>query len=230
MQNDGTIIFNDKIRRISSNSVDHNDMDSISTRTDNDGFYTYENTSAPETLLNKKYDNNKSENFVNIYRYKFTEEFTNELYKFAKIHEYDNRKDFKEAWERWLEDKDDIVLDECRRLSNLGYDGSIKDKMYKSARYYFRKKIIVKKEPQKRGTYQGVQKDLLDKMDTHIKTNVYDENYKPSLGFHKFCQENVELLQEEVNILCKNGFTDVTEIKNKIKKTYKNRYFLLVNK
>ena len=77
---------------------------------------------------------------INIYRYKFIEEFTNELYKFSKIHQYDHRKDFKEAWNIWVEDNQGFVDEEVRRLSNLGYDGDIIDKMFKSARYYFRKK------------------------------------------------------------------------------------------
>ena len=45
-----------------------------------------------------------------------------------------------------------------------------------------------------------------------------------------FCKENISLLKEEVTQLCKNGFTDSEEIKNKIKKTYKNRYFILISK
>jgi hypothetical protein len=40
----------------------------------------------------------------------------------------------------------------------------------------------------------------------------------------------MELLKEEVQTLCSNGFTDSNEIKQKIKKTYKNRYFLIINK
>jgi len=167
---------------------------------------------------------------VNIYRYKFTDDFTNEMYKFSKIHQYDHRKDFKEAWEIWLEDNDEIVSDEVRRLTNLGYDGDILDKMYKSARYYFRKKSTEKKAPQKRRTYQSVQKDLLEAMDDHIKTHINEDDFKPSEGFDRFCKENLDLLKEEVSLLCKNGFTNSEEIKQKIKKTYKNRYFILISK
>ena len=75
-----------------------------------------------------------------IYRYKFTEDFMNELFNFSKIHQYDDRKDFKEAWELWLVDNEEIVIDEEIRLINLGYVGDVRDKMFKSARYYFRKK------------------------------------------------------------------------------------------
>lgn len=183
-----------------------------------------------DTNFNERKNTNDDNINVNIYRFKFNENFTDELYKFSKIHQYDHRKDFKEAWEIWIEERDDIISEEVRRLSNLGYDGDILDKMYKSARYYFRKKSTEKKAPQKRRAYQSVQKDLLESMDEHIKSHVNDENYKPSDGFDSFCKENKDLLQEEVAILCKNGFTDSEKIKQKIKKTYKNRYFILIKK
>ena len=81
----------------------------------------------------------------NIYRYKFTDDFTSELFKFSKIHQYDHRKDFKEAWNQWLEANDEIVSNEERHLTNHGYEGNILDKMFKSARYYFRNKSTEKK-------------------------------------------------------------------------------------
>jgi hypothetical protein len=179
---------------------------------------------------------NKMNQFVNndinknIYRYKFTDDFTSELFKFSKIHQYDHRKDFKEAWEIWIEDKDEILNDEVRRLTNLGYDGDILDKMFKSARYYFRKKSTEKKEPAKRRIYVGSQKDLLEAMDEHIKSNIVSGDFKPSEGFDEFCKQNVGLLKEEIAVLCRAGLTDSNEIKSKIKKTYKNRYFLAISK
>ena len=166
----------------------------------------------------------------NIYRYKFTDDFTTELFKFSKVHQYDHRKDFKEAWEIWMEDNDELVNNEVRRLTNLSYDGDIIDKMFKSARYYFRKKSTEKKAPSERRDYVGTQKDMLDAMDSHIKSKINDDNYKPSDGFDEFCKSNMDLLKEEVSNLCKNGFTDSNEIKQKIKKTYKNRYFLIISK
>ena len=187
-----------------------------------------------ETTRNKNNcdKNNKFSNDinVNIFRYKFTEIFTSELFRFSKIHQYDHRKDFKEAWNIWLEDNDDIVSDEVRRLTNLSYDGDILDKMFKIARYYFRKKGTEKNLPTERLNYLGVNKDLLDAMDEHIKSKINNKNYKPSEGFDEFCKSNINLLKEEVNILCRNGLIDSVEIKKKIKKTYKNRYFLIISK
>lgn len=167
---------------------------------------------------------------INIYRYKFDEKFTVELFNFAKIHQYDQRKDFKEAWTVWIEENDDIVNEETRRLKNLGYNGSVPDKMFKSARYYFRQKSTEKKAPKERRDYVGSRKELLDAMDDHIKKQSNKKDCKPSDGFDEFCKENRDVLNEEVKMLCKNGFNDAVEIKNKIKKTYKNRYFLIVNK
>ena len=205
----------------------NNDIDII--RTSDSRFDTLSNTERNENN-NNKIDKSKNNVNVNIFRYKFTDDFTGELFKFSKIHQYDHRKDFKEAWNIWTEDNDDIVSEEVRRLTNLHYDGDILDKMFKSARYYFRKKSTEKKEPLKRRDYIAIQRDLLDAMDDHIKSNISGDDYKPSDGFDEFCKANIDLLKEEVNILCRNGFTNSVEIKNKIKKTYKNRYFLIISK
>jgi len=205
----------------------NNDVDII--RTSDSRIDTLSNTERNENN-NNKIDKSKNNVNVNIFRYKFTDDFTGELFKFSKIHQYDHRKDFKEAWNIWTEDNDDIVSEEVRRLTNLGYDGDILDKMFKSARYYFRKKSTEKKEPLKRRDYIAIQRDLLDAMDDHIKSKINADDYKPSDGFDEFCKANIDLLKEEVNILCRNGFTNSVEIKNKIKKTYKNRYFLIISK
>ena len=153
-----------------------------------------------------------------IYRYKFRNEFVNELYKFSKIHQYDHRKDFKEAWQLWIEENDDIVTDEVRILTNNGYEGDIFDKMFKSARYYFRKKSTEKKEPVKRRKYCGLSKDVLDAMDKHIASNITNDDYKPSSGFESFYSE---LLKDE---------SITNETYEKLKKTYKNRYFIFISK
>ena len=166
----------------------------------------------------------------NIFRYKFTEEFTSDLYVFSKIHQYDHRKQFKEAWIVWAEENNEIIQSEVKRLRELGYDGDTLDKMFKSARYYFRKKSTGKKEPAKRRVYVGVQKELLESMDKHININLNNPQYKPSDGFADFCKEYIDVLQIEVNNLCKCGIKDSNDIKNKIKKTYKNRYFNLTLK
>ena len=162
-----------------------------------------------------------------IYRFKFTEDFMEELYKFSKIHQYDERKDFKEAWKLWTEDNQDIIEEETTRLTNLGYDGDIMDKMFKSARYYFRKKSTEKKEPRQRRQYISVNRELLDAMDNHIEENIFNVDYQPKTGFISFCKANEKVLKESIAKIFEQGVKDSDLIEDKIKKTYKNRYFML---
>jgi len=166
---------------------------------------------------------------INIFRYKFTDDFMAELNRFAKIHQYDERKDFKEAWSQWLNDYEDEVGQEVRRLVGLGYEGNIIDKMFKSARYYFRKKSAVKLEPKQRREYVSLDKKVLESMDIHIETNMDDEDYQPKSGFVDFCKENEDMLKETIQQMLAKGLQG-EDIQDKIKKTYKNRYFMLVQR
>ena len=166
-------------------------------------------------------------NLNTIYRYKFTENFMEELYEFSKIHQYDARKDFKEAWKIWIEENEDIINNETLRLDNLGYKGNVIDKMFKSARYYFRNKSTDKKEPKQRRQYISVTRELLNAMDNHIEKNMYNEDYQPKTGFILFCKSNEAILRETLANVVEQGINDSELIQDKIKKTYKNRYFIL---
>ena len=163
---------------------------------------------------------------LQIYRFKFTKDFMEELYTFSKIHQYDERNDFKEAWKIWTEDNEEIINNEIKRLNELKYDGDIIDKMFKSARYYFRKKNIEKKEPKQRRPYISVTRELLVSIDVHIEANIHNKNYQPKIGFILFCKDNEKLLKEAVTKIFEQGVNDIELIQNKIKKTYKNRYFI----
>ena len=167
---------------------------------------------------------------VQIFRFKFTEAFMTDLNKFAKIHQYDHRKDFKEAWEIWVEENDDIIQEEVDRLNNLGYDGDILDKMFKSARYYFRKKSPIKVEPQTRRQYISVNHDLLDAMDAHIRSIIRADGFQPKSGFVSFCLNNDQVVKATITQIFNQGINDGELIQKKLKKTYKNRYFMLISK
>jgi hypothetical protein len=215
------------VRRNSNSDITNNISNNM--RTINIGNSAYE---APVSANNTDAtDNNTSKiNSINIYRYKFTDEFATELYKFSKIHQYDHRKDFKEAWSLWLEEHDELVCSEVRRLTETGYEGDILDKMFKSGRYYFRKKSTEKREPTERRVYISVSKQFLEIIDNHLTNNINKPDFKPSSSFDAFCKEHISELGEEVKLLCKNGMTNSQEIKDKIKKTYKNRYSVFISK
>jgi hypothetical protein len=165
-----------------------------------------------------------------IFRFKFTEEFMEDLYKFAKIHQYDHRKDFKEAWNIWLEENEDIVQEEEDRMHYLRYEGDVLDKMFKSARYYFRKKSPIKVEPKQRRQYISVSHELLEAMDAHIRTNIGLNDYQPKTGFIDFYEANKRIIVQTFRSFFEQNIKDGEFIQTKLKKTYKNRYFMLTNK
>jgi hypothetical protein len=223
LNHDDFITNADNICINSSNSIVDNN------RTDNNciiGELASHTTSCANDSANIQCNISRS---IIIYRFKFINEFIEDLYKFSKIHQYDSRQDFKEAWKIWTEENSDIIEEETSRLTRLGYDGDILDKMFKSARYYFRKKSTEKKEPKLRRQYINITRDVLNSMDAHININMSNEDYKPKTGFVSYCKDNELLLRVTIKQMYDNGITDSQLIQDKIKKTYKNRYFMITN-
>jgi hypothetical protein len=166
-----------------------------------------------------------------IFRFKFSQPFIDEMYVFSKVHQYDSRHDFKDAWNSWTENNAELISVETLRLENMNYLGDIMDKMFKSARYYFRKKSTIKKDPSERGFYVNLDKDLLYAMDEHIKRNMSANiKMKPSDSVKEFQEINAEYIKEKTQHLCEEEGFDESMMENKIKKTYKNRYFMIHNK
>jgi hypothetical protein len=170
--------------------------------------------------------NSPTQSAAVVYRFKFSTEIMSMITAFSKLHQFDDRKTYKEAWEVWSEANRETLNREEDRLGELNYRGDINDKMYKAGRYYFRKKSAEKKEPKNRRQYITVSGDLLEAMDQHIAVNSQMEDYSPASGYATFCQENVVLLKEEINTICQENVVDAREMACKIKKTYKNRYFI----
>ena len=161
---------------------------------------------------------------INTYRYKFSDEFQNHLKEFSNIHRWDSASDFKESWKEWIKEHKNIIELEKNKLIKNGYKGNVLEKMYKSARYYFKNKSDKKSEPKKRRKYIRLDPDLLECMDLHIVRNILD---KPEIAFNKF----MEIGTAEKYIA--NEKEKITQFKNedfdlKIKKTYKNRFYNII--
>ena len=159
-------------------------------------------------------------NMTTIYRFKFSEDFLPKLVEFSTIHRHDKSIDFKEAFDEWKDENCGIITKETIRLENIGYNGDIFDKMYKSARYYFKNKET-EKTIKKRRVYIRQDKDFINTIDRHL----VDIVLKPSDAFDDFKKNNSEIYENEC--LRIGEFLDKKQTHNKIKKTYKNRYFLL---
>lgn len=164
------------------------------------------------------------------FRFKIDDHVIYEINSFAKLHQYDDKNDYKEAWKEWTETNEELIERESRRLIELGYMGDVKEKLYKSGRYYYRTKSTQKTEPIKRRNYVGLTREFIDNIDQHINMHKENENYKPSEGYDDFCKRYIAELKSEIELIRQNGIVDASEISNKIKKAYKNRCFQIIKK
>lgn len=166
---------------------------------------------------------------MSIYRYKLSPEIVEKILYFSKLNEFAERTEYMEKWKLWCEENVLEIQEEENRLIGLGYTGNVLNKMFKSSRYYFRKKTLVKVEPKQRGQYIYLYSELLEKMDEYINSNI-SFSIKPQDMYIHFCELNSQLIQETtVELIDKNNFQR-EDIDFKIKKTFKNRYFNITHK
>ena len=160
------------------------------------------------------------------FRFKFSSDFLTSLKNFSAQHKYDDPKDFKDNWDIWVETNKEDITREHAQLKRIGYNGDMSDKMYKSTRYYFKNKSSEKTKPKKRRQYVGLNRNLLDAMDEHIDA-IFILNYKPAKAYKEFIDNNEykHLVDNEMVRLKNQEFTR-EDIHIKLKKTYKNRYFI----
>lgn len=169
---------------------------------------------------------------VPVFRFKIEPSVVEAINGFAKIHQYDDRHDYKNAWKEWCDENHEMLDIEVKRLEACGYTGNAYDKFFKSGRYYFRNKKINKNEPVERKKYIGISREILRLMDNYITTKISEtdnnttkHSISPAIMFDMFCQTNQESINNEINILINEQNLNETEINMKLKKTFKNRYF-----
>ena len=151
---------------------------------------------------------------------------------FTTVHQYDDRKTYKEAWAQWLAHDEiaTIFKADVERLTNLGYKGDVADKLFKSGRYYFRQKtygfpnLSLHDEPLGvRGAkarlvpsrcalvaprkYVTMGRELLRAMDEHIERGLRtNDAYTPAIGFSDFFRTyaSSDMLKAEVGNLIRH--------------------------
>ena len=169
-------------------------------------------------------------NTSKIFRFKLSDDILLLITQFAKMHQYDDRHTYKEAWTRWLAAEQDNVEREVARLQHLDYHGDILDKMFKAGRYYFREKEAITKEQQTKEKakreYIVMDPVIIHAMDNHLRGLINNKNFKPAVAYDQFCDEQVELLRVEIRRLMVQNISG-EKMSEKFKKTYKNRYFIL---
>jgi len=166
-------------------------------------------------------------NASNVFRYKFDSPIVNLIDNFAKIHKYDDTCQFREEWDEFVKDNKAEIDREKQRLTTLGYSGDIYNKMYKSARYYYKNKSTEKKKTKQRRKYVTLNKEFLADMDRHIINVAFKQDLKPAHAYNNFISDSTysEKLDEVIQKLIDQDWEEPAAEK-KLKKTYKNRYFM----
>lgn len=163
----------------------------------------------------------------NIFRYKFDSPIVNLINTFATTHKYDDASQFRDEWDEFIEDNKASIDREKQRLTNAGYTGDINSKMYKSARYYFKNKSTEKKKSKQRRKYVTLNKGFLADMDRHISTVAFPQEMKPAHAYNNFISDATysEKLDDALQKMLDNDWKE-PDAESKLKKTYKNRYFI----
>lgn len=196
---------------------------------------------------------------LKIFRYKLSDNIMELITQFAKIHQYDDRHSYKDAWlNQWLNDHGEVVEREISRLQQLGYKGDVIDKMFKAGRYYFREKESLEKKKKKnknnvsanddngdngdndadageereedkpQRTYCVMNADVIKAMDKHLLSIMKEPKFKPANGYKQFCEQHMDILRQEIARLIQvDAMMTSEKLSEKIKKTYKNRYYIL---
>lgn len=186
------------------------------------------NTNMEAITNNTANDSNNMDNNVKIFRFTFSKDLSALLHAFGKEHNELDRKSYLQTWNRWLHENETLIEDEHTNLKKKGFSGNFEEKMFKSARYYFRKKSDDVKPTKQRRKYISVDRDILDIIDTHIKSN-HQTIQSPAKCYEHFIENNKEALEEEYKRLHDDENLSNDDCINKIKKTYKNRYFQIHN-
>ena len=185
-----------------------------------------------QTEINNGNNGNNGNGKTNarVLRFEFSAPIIERLNAFVIVHNYDDRKTYKEAWTAWLAHDEiaALIRTEVARLSALGYTGDVVDKLFKSGRYYFRDKAKTEKDKNDNNLnrkYVLLNRQLLDAMDDHIERGLRQNGhvYTPASGFADFCKTDNDAYHREVTRLSEL----MPAVHEKLKKTYKNRYFMM---
>lgn len=189
-----------------------------------------------------------------VHRFDFSKEMTEELESFTNLHQYDDRRAFKDAWKEWITEQtiQDRIQEEKTHLQNLGFQGNILDKMFKSVRYYHLKKKnqdLSQEEndsdrdndnnQDKNKNKSRFSKPFLQTIDTfileEIQKSILNTNKNTAIitlqqanVYNEYCKTQQQDIYHEL-VLLKHTYGSINpEIENKLKKTFKNRFFKII--
>ena len=185
---------------------------------------------------------------IKAIRYNFTPEMMEKIQEFTRVHQFDERKKYREEWKCWINTKEIElnVSNEIIRLRDEGCtweDEKIKEKMYKSSKFYYKKKMQTKTNDDDKiktqEKYKGFTKQFLRSIDEYIHEKIKEKsrNIKDTIGnksldvvptniYNEYCLNHQDEIKKEILRLREfhrkiNGevFLD------KLKKTFSHRFY-----
>ena len=186
-----------------------------------------------------------------IQRFKYSDMMTTLLVGFAEIHRHDSRKDFRSFWDEFIKSNLNAFEREVTLLEERGFKSDPYNAMYKSARFYYRKfydgsgkKKNCKKI--KNNPYSKFPTELIKLIDTAIEkyisinlkqvsTSNYICDITPASCYSEFCGDYEDDLYIHIHeyIRQRQSMGDNISsslISNKLKKTFKNRFYKIQDK
>lgn len=178
---------------------------------------------------------------IKTYHFNMCNDMICQIDYFATLHKHDERKIFKEEWNKWVQTEPvaQLIASETERLQKQGFHGNVVQKLFNSARYYYRKKPVQHEnldsnkdtnteETKKRKKYETMEKEMLDKIDQFILEKIREHII------------DVKKIDNKIVTLCDispaNAYKEFIETietednEPKIKKTFKNRFFVIRKK
>jgi hypothetical protein len=143
-------------------------------------------------------------------------------------------KEFRARWDTWCIVNAAVIDAEVDRLRILGYEGDVPSKIYRAGRYYFKTRppsLVRAPRSHNSTAYIALAPMLIRSMDAHVVAHTRNcAHSKPAVLYNDFLAsctpEMVALLAQEAERIMEQGMTDAYAAAAKIKKTYKNRYFM----
>ena len=79
---------------------------------------------------------------VPVFRFKLATTVFDNIREFARIHQHEDRVTFKDSWKTWCDNNKTMIDDETKRLSDIGFDNNINDKLFRTAKYTLLKRHL----------------------------------------------------------------------------------------
>jgi hypothetical protein len=157
---------------------------------------------------------------------KYNYQLSNDIINFIKtdfIEKNNIDNNFDKLWNKWIltEGIDRIFKLENERLNMIGWEGDIYMKVYKSIKYYQIKKSEKKCAKKKRRNYIHISENTKKQMYEFIDNTKIK---KPSDAYSAFLNTYKSIYDNETKLL--KEYLSEKEIIIKIKKTFKNRFYI----